>query len=239
MSRETVTLSTADGPMEAFVAHPAGVPRGGTIVVQEAFGLTAYLTGVCDRFAAAGWRAIAPALFHRQGSPVFSYDGDFTAIRPAMQALNTLDILEDIDASMALLADEGTAVDRIAAVGFCMGGTVATIAAAHRPLGAAVSFYGGGIAEGRFGEAPLVDVAARLQAPWLGLFGDLDPGIPVEQVEAMRSAVKNAAVPTEIIRYPDAGHGFHCDARPSAYNAKAAEDAWVRALAWLDTHVPV
>ncbi|WP_131787709.1 dienelactone hydrolase family protein [Protofrankia symbiont of Coriaria ruscifolia] len=238
MSRETVTLSTADGPMEAFVAHPVGRPRGGVVVAQEAFGLTDYIVDVCDRFATAGWRAIAPALFHRAGSPVFPYDGDFTAIRPTMQTLNSLDILEDVDASMALLADEGTAVGRIAVVGFCMGGTVATIAAVHRPLGAAVSFYGGGLAEGRFGEAPLIEIAPRLQAPWLGLFGDRDQSIPVEQVEAIRSAAQDAPAPTKIVRYPDAGHGFHCDARPAAYNAAAAEDAWARTLTWLEAHIP-
>nr|WP_258165207.1 MULTISPECIES: dienelactone hydrolase family protein [Protofrankia] len=172
------------------------------------------------------------------GSPVFPYGGDFTAVRQAMQTLNSLDILEDVDASMALLADEGTAVDRIAVVGFCMGGSVATIAAVHRPLGAAVSFYGGGLAEGRFGEAPLIEIAPRLQAPWLGLFGDRDQGIPVEQVEALRSAAREAAMPTQVVRYPDAEHGFHCDARPAVYNAAAAEDAWARTLTWLDAHIP-
>ncbi|WP_322769268.1 dienelactone hydrolase family protein [Frankia sp. Cr1] len=238
MSVETVTLSTADGPMDAVVAHPADVPRGGVIVAQEAFGLTGYITAVCERFAAVGWRAIAPAFYHRAGSPVFAYDTDIATIRSTTQALNSLEILDDVDASMELLADEGTAIDRIAVVGFCMGGTVATIAAAHRPLGAAVSFYGGGLVQGRFGEAPLVEVAARLQAPWLGLFGDLDQSIPVEHVEAMRSATGDAAVPTEIVRYPGVGHAFHCDERPAGYNAIAAADAWARTLAWLDAHIP-
>jgi carboxymethylenebutenolidase len=122
-------------------------------------------------------------------------------------------------------------------VGFCMGGSVSFFAAARWPLGAAVSFYGGGLTEGRFGIPPLIDVAETLQTPWLGLFGDQDQSIRVDQVEALRTAVARASVDTEIVRYPDAEHGFHCDARDS-YHEESAKDGWQRALQWYDTHLP-
>jgi carboxymethylenebutenolidase len=118
-----------------------------------------------------------------------------------------------------------------------MGGTVSFLAGARRRLGAAVSFYGGGVAEGRFGMPPLVELAPSLQTPWLGLYGDQDPSIPVEQAEALREAAGRASVPTELVRYPEAGHGFHCDDRPSAYHEASAADAWSRTLSFFGEHL--
>jgi carboxymethylenebutenolidase len=235
--RETVTLSTADGPMPAVVSHPADPARGGVVVVQEAYGITDYIAEVCDDLARAGYRALAPALFHRLGSPVFPYDQGYGVVMPALGTLNPVDIVTDVDAAVVLLADEGTALDRCAILGFCMGGSIATYLAAHRPLAAAVSFYGGGLGTARFGFPPLIEVLAELQAPWLGLFGDLDASIPVEEVEVARAAGKDAAVATEIVRYPNAGHGFHCAPRPS-FEPESAADAWARAVTWLDAHIP-
>jgi carboxymethylenebutenolidase len=238
MSAETIILATADGPMPTYVAEPEGTALGGVVVVQEAYGITDHIEQVARRFAHAGWRAVAPALFHRSGSPVFAYDGGFDAIRPAMGRLSAEGVMVDLDAALAFLAGGGAPLARTGVVGFCMGGSVTTYAAATRPLGAAVSFYGGGLSKGRFGMEPLVELAPRLQTPWLGIFGDLDQGIPVDEVEAMRSAAKGAPAPTEIIRYPDAQHGFHCDDRPAVYDADAARDAWARTLIWLEAHIP-
>ena len=123
-------------------------------------------------------------------------------------------------------------------VGFCMGGSIALFAAVAYPLGAAVTFYGGGVAEGRFGFPSLIELASGLTTPWLGLYGDKDQGIPSDQVEALRTAAGRSGVPSEIVRYPDAGHGFHCDARPAAYSPVAARDAWARAVSWLRLHLP-
>lgn len=238
MSAETITLATADGPMPAYVAEPDGPPLGGVVVVQEAYGVNDHIEDVTRRFARAGWRAVAPALFHRQGgSPTVPY-GDISAVMPYLGALSYEGLMVDLDATLAFLANGGQPVARTGIVGFCMGGSVATFAAAARPLGAAVSFYGGGLTRGRFGGPPLLEVAPRLQTPWLGLFGELDHGIPAEEVEAMRSAAKDAPAETEIVRYPDADHGFHCDGRPEVYNAAAARDAWARTLTWLETHIP-
>ena len=100
----------------------------------------------------------------------------------------------------------------------------------------AVTFYGGGIAQSRFGFPPLFDLAATLQSPWLGLFGDLDASIPTNEVEGLEKVVAGAAVDTEVVRYPEANHGFHCDARDS-YHEESAKDGWARTLAFLESHL--
>ena len=231
----TIGLETPSGPMAVYEALPStATARGAAVIVlQEAFGVTAYVEGVADRLSEAGYLALAPHLFHRSGDPVLAY-GALDLVRPHMAALGQGGLLEDLDACIGRLAGLGYARTRIAAVGFCMGGSVAFLAAVRRRLGAAVSFYGGGVVEGRFGMPSLVEMAPGLQTPWLGLYGDRDAGIPVEQVEALRAAAATAPVPTEIVRYPEAGHGFHCHDRPAVYDEPAARDAWRRLLAWLE-----
>jgi carboxymethylenebutenolidase len=117
-----------------------------------------------------------------------------------------------------------------------MGGTVALITAVRREVGAAVSFYGGGVAEGRFGFGPLIEEATGLRAPWLGLYGDLDRGIPIADVELLRTAAASSGQDTEVVRYPDAAHGFHCDRRAD-YEPSSAQDAWQRTLGWFDRYL--
>ncbi len=237
MQTQTVTLPTADGDMPTYEAVPDSAPRGGVIVVQEAFGVTEHIEDVARRFAAAGYHALAPHLYHRQGSPVLGYD-QFDQALPLMGALTRDTLLADLDAALQQLTSVGLPASQVAVVGFCMGGTVAFLAATERPVGAAVTFYGGGVTESRWKGVPaLADLAPRLQASWLGLYGDQDPSIPVEQVERLREAVADAVVPTRIVRYPEAGHGFHCDARPAHYHPEAAKDAWQHTLAWLGQHL--
>lgn len=215
------------------VSEPAGAPRGGIVVVQEAFGLTDHILDVCDRVATAGYLAVAPALFHRTGAAVLAYD-DLDAVMPHMKALRADDVLADVDDVLERLGPLPTGI-----VGFCMGGTVAFHVAARRPVGAAVSFYGGGVAAGRFGFPSMIDAASELRSPWLGLFGDLDKGIPVDDVERLRTTIADAqlAVETEIVRYPEAQHGFHCDDRPAVFDAAAAADAWARTLTFFERHL--
>ncbi|MFL6240495.1 MAG: dienelactone hydrolase family protein [Actinomycetes bacterium] len=211
--------------------------RGGVVVVQEAFGVNDHIEDVTRRFAAAGYRAVAPHLFHRSGDPQLSYD-DLPAVLPHMQALDVDGLLVDVDATVSYLTEDAElAPDRVAVVGFCMGGSVTALVAARRRFAAAVSFYGGGVAEGRFGMPPLLELAAGFVTPWLGLYGGQDQGIPVDQAEALRDATLGASVPTDFVLYPEAQHGFHCDARPQAYDENAAKDAWGRTLAWLAEHV--
>ncbi len=236
MSTTQLTLDTPDGPMPAYQAAPDKEARGGVVVIQEAFGVTSHIEDICRRLAASGWSAVAPALFHRQGSPVLRYD-DFDSVRPIMAALEAPGIRTDVDAAFAHLASSGFGAERSAIVGFCMGGGVTFHTAVDRRVGAAADFYGGGVAEGRFGYPPQLERASSLQTPLLGLYGDLDQSIPVDQVESLRRALGDAKVPTEIVRYADAGHGFNCDDRPEAFNPAAASSAWERTLAWFDDHV--
>lgn len=218
------------------IHEPSGAPIGGVMVVQEAFGVNDHIEDVCRRFAEEGWLAVAPHLFHRSGDPKLGYE-DFTLVKPHMEALTAAGVLTDIDAAFARLSSAGLAPLQVGVVGFCMGGTVALITAVEREVGAAVTFYGGGVTQGRFGFPPLVELALQLRAPWLGLYGDLDQGIPVEEVEQLRVAAATAATKTEVVRYPDAGHGFHCDQRAS-FNPTAANDGWRRTLDWFSRYLP-
>jgi carboxymethylenebutenolidase len=232
---ETIEIATHDGPMPAFTAQPDAGGNAAVLVVQEAFGLTDHIGNVVDRLAAAGYHALAPALFHRQGSPVLSYD-DISKVVPVMGTLNAGGLTTDISSSLDHLVGLGFDPGRIGVTGFCMGGTVALYTATIRRVGAAVSWYGGGVTTGRFGLPSLIELAPDLRAPWLGLYGDLDTGIPAEDVEHLRESAARAPVPTEIVRYPEAEHGFNCDDR-SSYHAASAADGWAEMLNWFERHL--
>jgi carboxymethylenebutenolidase len=221
--------------MGLYDVAPEGGARAAVIVIQEAFGVNGHIEDVTRRFAAAGYRAVAPHLFHRSGDPVLGYD-DLSQVMPHMQAMSAQGLYDDLDATLAHLAEAGYEGPRVGITGFCMGGTVAFFAAVKYALGAAVTFYGGGVAQGRFGLPSQLEVAGDLKTPWLGLYGDQDKGIPVDDVEQLRKAAAAAPVATDIVRYPDADHGFHCDAR-SSYHAESAKDAWQRALDWFSRHL--
>jgi carboxymethylenebutenolidase len=230
-----LTRETVDGPMELLVAEPSGPVRGGVVVIQEAFGLTDHIGRICERLAAVGWLAVAPALFHRTGSPVFGY-GDLAEVAPHFLAIGADGLRTDVGIAIDVLAEAGVAPRHRGIIGFCMGGTVALWAATEFELGAAVSFYGGGVLDGRFGLPSLVELAPTLRAPWQGHYGDLDRSIPVVQVEALRVAADRAAVPTELYRHADAEHGFNCDDR-DAFEPASAAAAWQRSLDWFDQHL--
>ena len=233
-----LTLTTADGPMDVFEVTPEAPPRAAIIVIQEAFGVNPHIRDVTGRFAAAGYHAVAPALFHRAGGGTAPYD-DFEKVIPLFKGLTDDGIMMDVDTTIEHLHRAGFTDDTIGIVGFCMGGRVTFLTATKRRLGAAVGFYGGGIVKDGFGGAfpALIGGAADLHTPWLGLFGDLDKGIPVEDVELLRSTLDEVApAEHEIVRYAAAEHGFHCDRRP-AYHEASAKDAWGRTLAWFDQHL--
>lgn len=233
-----VTVETADGAMRLYEATPDGDANGrAVVVIQEAFGVNDHIEDVTRRFAAAGYHAVAPELFHRAGGGTAPYD-DFEQVMPKFAGLTDAGIVLDVDAAVAHLAAAGFAPASVGVVGFCMGGRATFLVATERALGAAVGFYGGGIVAGRFTQfPPLVDRVPGLQTPWLGLFGDLDGGIPVADVERLQAELAaDAPVATEVVRYPDADHGVHCDARAS-YHEPSAKDAWARTLAWFDAHL--
>lgn len=224
--------------MEIYVAQPPEGRGAGVIVIQEAFGVNSHIRSVADRLAAEGYVALAPHLFHRTGDPPLAY-GDFATVMPHMQAMTAAGIGDDLDATIAAFGDYGISGRQIGLIGFCMGGSVSLFAATRCPIGASVGFYGGGVVEGRMGLPSLLELAPRVTVPWLGQYGDEDPSIPVAQVEQLRAALADAPAPTEIVRYPDAGHAFHCDERPEAYRQAAATAAWARALDWFARHLVV
>jgi carboxymethylenebutenolidase len=222
-------------PAPLSIHEPEDTPRGAIVVVQEAFGVNGHIEDVTQRLADKGWLAVAPHLFHRTGDPELGYE-DMAQVMPHMKALTAETVLDDIDTALAHIAKAGISVERTGVVGFCMGGTVALITAVRRDVGAAVTFYGGGVAEGRFGFGSLIEEATGLRAPWLGLYGDLDQGIPIDDVERLRAAAASSGQPTEVVRYADAGHGFNCDRR-SSYEPASAQDAWRRTLDWFTQHL--
>ncbi len=236
MAGTMISIDTSDGAMEVYEVAPDGDARGAVIVIQEAFGVNEHIQDVTRRAAAAGYHAVAPALFHRAGGGTAGYD-DFASVMPLFEGVSDDGVLMDVDATIVHLGAQGFDAPKMGTVGFCFGGRVTFLVAARRAIGAAVGFYGGGIAsKGMLPFDALIGEAGSLQTPWLGLFGDADAGIPVDDVEALRSALTAAPVPTEVVRYPGAEHGFHCDARAS-HHPEAAADGWARTLAWFGTHL--
>jgi carboxymethylenebutenolidase len=230
-----VVLGEGTGAFPGVLAVPAAAPAGGVVVVSEAYGLTSHIRAICGRLASAGYVAVAPALFHRMGAPVLGYD----ELNRAMSLLSHLradEIRSDVAASLRHLCELGIAASGQGIVGFCMGGSISLVMATEADIGAAVTFYGGGVTRGRFGFPALADAAPSLRVPWLGLFGDQDHTIPPDQVETLRAQAAQAPVPTEVIRYPGAGHGFNCNDRAS-FVPDAAADAWSHTLRWLRLHL--
>ncbi len=224
---EKVTLSVKDGhAMEAFVARPTekGV-RPGILVFQEAFGVNAHMRNVAGRFADLGFIAIAPELFHRSAPAGFEVSyGDYDAVRPHTSALTPDSITADVSATFQWLQEQSDVdEERIACVGFCMGGRVSYIANAVVPLGAAVSFYGGGIVP------DLLPLAKQQHGPILLFWGGLDKHIGPDQYRAIEDALTEAGRPYEQVIFSMADHAFFNDARP-AYNEGAACQAWALML---------
>ncbi len=228
--KEKLELAVGDGTqMGAYVARPNDSgPHPGLLVFQEAFGVNHHIRDVTERFAAQGYVAIAPELFHRTAPPGFevSYT-DFPSVMPHMQAVTTETAEEDIRAAYDWLGSNGAVkAGEISCVGFCMGGRVSLIANSAVRLRAAASFYGGGIAPGLLGRA------AKLQAPSLFIWGGLDKHITPEHRRAATealSAEKKIYVNAEFSR---ADHGFFCDER-SAYEPHSARQAWALTLEFL------
>jgi carboxymethylenebutenolidase len=228
-----ITLSVADGSsMNTYVAQPDEPGKfSGMLVLQEAFGVNAHIRDVTERIAREGYVAIAPELFHRTG-PGFegTYD-NFPAVMPHMQALTEDGQAADIRAAYDWLrANPQVSPDRIASIGFCMGGRASFLADATLPLQASISFYGGGIAQ------TLLPRAANLHAPILLFWGGLDRHITTELTRAVEDALTVAGRPFVNVTVSYADHGFFCDARAS-YNPIAAGLAWKLTLQFLDTYV--
>ncbi len=237
MHTATVTIVTADGPMDAFLAHPGSsvIPAPAVVVIQEAFGVNGHIRDVCRRFAREGFVALAPELFHRRGRGLTFGYGEWEKVRPVFASLTNDELAADVrDAVSYLKSLPDVIAERVNVVGFCVGGFVTFLAACRVDVHAAVSFYGGGIAEARPGlqMEPVLDEAENLRGPTLCLFGSEDPSIPAAQVQAIRDRLAATGGAHEVVVYPGASHAFFCDERAS-YKPDAAADAWARTIAWV------
>ena len=245
LSISEITFEGADGyALPAYVARPADVEPGtalpAIVVVNEIFGVHAYIKDVCRRLAQAGYVASAPDYFDRAGDP--SQTEDWDAIRAIVAATPHDQVMDDtLGAVDWLKADAGVDGERLGVTGFCWGGAVTWMACAgaDTPFRAGVAWYGrltrpesGGFMPDEDRPWP-VDVAADLGAPVLGLYADTDRGIPLTDVAAMEGALAEAGNPTGslIIVYPEAEHGFHADYRRQ-YKESAATDGWAKLTAW-------
>lgn len=224
------TATAASVPLT--VAEPDGVARGGLVVLHEARGVEG-VESVLAALAAEGWLSVAPHLYHRSGEP----GGDDVAGQLA--SLTGADVLADCDAAFAWLAAHDVPADRIGVLGFDLGGAVAFVVAASREVGAAVSVSPTGVAHALSDGLPsLVDSAASLACPWLGLFGESDPDVPAAEVEALREAAAGALVATNVVTYPGVGHRFDVAPADDGVGAEGVTvDAGQRVLDWFDSHL--
>ena len=229
-----VKVPVKDGEIPAYRAMPdKGGPFPTVLVASEIWGVHEYIKDVCRRLAKAGYFAIAPELFVRQGNPAAMSDNQ-AIMRDIIAKVPDTQLLADLDATVAYAKASGKAdTAKLAMTGFCRGGRYTLIYAAHNPgLKAAVSWYGHlDIPRTELQPKQPLDLAAELKAPVLGLYGGADQGIPAAQIEKMTAACKAAGKTCEFKVYPDAPHAFHADYRPS-YRPEAAKDGWNQMLAW-------
>ncbi len=233
-----ITFPTGGIQMGAYRAKPKGKKNLPVIiVVQEIFGVHEWIRDITRRFAKEGYYAIAPELYQRQGdaTKVADFKKLFAEI---VSKVPDAQVMGDLDALTAFVGSDGGNAKRIGITGFCWGGRITWLYAAHNPkLKAGVAWYGrvkGAGAE--LQPKNPIELVAESKAPVLGLYGALDKGIPVADVEAMNAALKAAKKPSSIHLYDGADHGFLADYRPS-YNEAAARDGWSRALAHFRKYV--
>lgn len=223
----------------AYRAAPAGktgLPV--VLVIQEIFGVHEYIADTCRRFAKAGYLAIAPQLFARQGDAA-QYTEVAKLMAEIVSKVPDAQVMADLDATVQWAVANGGDAARVGVTGFCWGGRITWLYAAHGPVKAGVAWYGRlVVASTDLTPKHPVDIPLILKAPVLGLYGEKDTGIPLDTVDKMKTALASGspqAKVSEFVVYPDAPHAFHADYRPS-FRKEPAEDGWKRALAWFRTH---
>jgi carboxymethylenebutenolidase len=232
-----VKIPTKTGDVPAYRAMPAkGKNFPVVLVVQEIFGVHEHIRDVCRRFAKLGHIAIATELYARQGD-VSKIKEVPTVIKEVVAKVPDEQVMSDLDATVAWADKNGGNSKKLAVTGFCWGGRITWLYAAHNPkVKAGGAWYGrllGPVTD--LQPKNPIDFAPTLKVPVLGLYGGKDGGIPVDTVEKMREALKQGKSGSEIIVYPEAPHGFHADYRPS-YRKDNAEDAWKRLNEWFKKH---
>jgi carboxymethylenebutenolidase len=228
-----VKIPVKDGEIPAYRAMPAkGKALPTVLVVQEIFGVHEHIKDICRRFAKAGYHAVAPEMYARQGD-VSKMTNINDIIQKVVSKVPDSQVMSDLDAAVAWAKKNNGNTDKLGITGFCWGGRIVWLYAAHNPkLKAGVAWYGRlvGSTDELHPKNP-IDVVKDLKAPVLGLYGGADTGIPNNTVEQMQNALKEAGKPSEIVLYPDTPHGFYADYRPS-YRKDQAQDGWKRMLEW-------
>lgn len=228
-----VKIPVSDGEIPAYRALPTGKKNLPVVlVVQEIFGVHEHIKDLCRRLAKQGYLALAPALYARQGDPA-KLENMQTLIRDIVSKVPDAQVMTDLDSTLAWAGKNGGNAAKAAVTGFCWGGRIVWLYAAHNPrLKAGAAWYGRVVGQpNELQPKHPVDVAAGLAVPVLGLYGGKDQGIPLDTLEKMRESLKGAKAKSEIIVYPEAQHGFNADYRPS-YGKVDAEAAWSKMLAW-------
>lgn len=228
----SVTLNVAGSSMPCHVARPlAAGPRPGLIVFQEAFGVNAHIRDITERFGRAGYTAIAPALFHRTDRNFESGYGDFEAVRPHYSVIDEKTLAADATAAFEWLTPaDGGGATVAGCIGYCLGGRASFVTASELPVKAAVSYYGGGIAQNH------LDRAGKLNAPLLLFWGGLDKHIDSTQIRTIEDALIAAEKDYTQVVIAKADHGFFCDERPS-YSPDASRLAWALTLEFLSARL--
>ncbi len=229
-----VKIPSSDGEIPAYRAMPAtGENFPVVLVVHEIFGVHEHIQDVCRRFAKLGYLAIAPELFARFGD-VSQLSDVKEIISKVVSKVPDAQVMSDLDATIAWADKSGKAnINKLGITGFCWGGRIVWLYAAHNPkLKAGVAWYGRlvGMSTPLTPDYPM-DIANLLQVPILGLYGGSDEGIPLETVEQMSIILQSGTTGSDIIVYPNTPHAFFADYRPS-YRKKQAEDGWKRLQAW-------
>jgi len=236
VTNSTVQLNTPDGKMDSYVAQPkdAGIYPG-IVVIQEAFGVNSHIKKVTERIAAEGYVAIAPDIFHRESERLIPYSDMAKAIA-TMQRVVDSKAMEDVAAAIAHLKSQSNVkASSIGVIGFCMGGRLTYLAAAHHAndIKAAVPYYPGGLTMGN--PSPL-SRTGEIKCPMYLFFGAKDQLIPMDQVGQINTELTSKKVAFQMKSYPEAGHGFFCDERGS-YHEASAKDTWEKTKSFFAQHL--
>ena len=230
MSTEDILITNGSDRFKAYLAIPETTPAPGVLVVQEIFGVNSHIRSVTERFAEAGFIALAHDVFWRDAPGIeLGYQPDDIARgRDLKAAMNTDNAVADMKAALTTLRARPECTGKVAVVGYCYGGFLTYLAATRLDPDCASSYYGGGIAE-------YLAEAGNIGIPMQFHFGELDASIPLAHVEQIRQAVSGKEN-TEVFVYPGAGHGFHCDQRGS-FDSASADQAWARTIDLFNRHL--
>jgi carboxymethylenebutenolidase len=232
-----VSIEVNGQKVPVYRAQPAGKTNLPVIlVVSEIFGVHEHIADVARRFAKQGYLALAPELFVRQGDAK-SYSSIPELMKEVVSKVPDAQVMGDLDACVAWAKNNGGSADKLGITGFCWGGRIVWLYAAHNPqVKAGVAWYGRLVGDKTpFTPTQPIDIAATLKAPVLGLYGGKDAGIPLDTIEKMKAELAKGTSKSEFVIFPNSGHAFHADYR-SSYVEADAKEGWKRCLEWFKSH---